>query len=328
MPDGTTVPKDRVEMDKPAQKLADLKVGGLDQREQEVLAIFWTAEHFKIYKTDYGLGTMLSDDKARAEVQRKDYLALGADISEFKGLLETMRPLPVPFSKRELPTTPAMRRSREHYERELSRCIASALSGEVDLAKTSLAQLKQRLAVQSGNRGRIFHLFVSLILTTLFVAAGIAVAYKLTDAIFGFLLHEMTIAVMMGSLGALFSTSVRLRSMDVDPAAGVGMHVVYGGLRVLVGALAALILYLGFRSGVVNGILQPVTGGYGASWDAPQTLSQPLNIYWLAFVCVLAGFSEQLVPNLLDAQARKAMGGENGNGEGDGQQDEGKQDDK
>ena len=293
---------------KTRSSMADLQVGSPDTRGRIVRDLMWNVEEFKIYKTDAGISPFFSDDPALAEKQKLNYLAMGSGIAEFNNLIQTMQPLSIPFTRIELPTTPATSRSTAHYERELSRCIAQALMGQVDEAKASLTLLKQELAAKVANRARVFHLLVSLILTGIAILGGITVAVAHTETLFGYHIKEMSIAVMMGSLGALFSTSVRLRSMTVDPAVGVMMHVVYGGQRILVGVLAAMIIYFGFRSGIISGLFQPIGAEVGPAVSGGADKAQPFNIYWLSFVCVLAGFSEQLVPNLLDSQAESASG--------------------
>ena len=288
--------------------MADLTVGSKDPRGRVVRDLLWNVEEFKIYKTDAGISPFFSDDAELAKSQKLNYLAMGSGIAEFNNLIQTMQPLSIPFTRIELPTTPANARATAHYERELARCIAQALIGQVEEANASLALLKGQLAAKVANRGRVFHLIVSLILTAIAIFGGITVAVLHTDSLFGYHIKEMSIAVMMGSLGALFSTSVRLRSMVVDPTVGVTMHVVYGGQRILVGVLAAMIIYFGFRSGIISGLFQPIGAEVGPAVSGGTQVAQAFNIYWLSFVCVLAGFSEQLVPNLLDSQADAATG--------------------
>ncbi len=112
---------------------------------------------------------------------------------------------------------------------------------------------------------------------------------------------------MMGGIGALFSTTVRLQLMAVDPMVSLSMHWIYGGQRVLVGVLGAIIIYFGFKSGIVDGLLRPV---------ADSSIPREIDLYWLAFISVLAGFSERLVPNLLDGKAND-IGDQNSAPKGD-----------
>ena len=86
--------------------------------------------------------------------------------------------------------------------------------------------------------------------------------------------------------------------MQIDPTVTLSMHWVHGFQRMLVGMMGATIIYFGFTSGILAGLFQP-----------SQTETDPALIdqNWLAFISVLAGFSERLVPNLLDGRARDAI---------------------
>ena len=183
-------------------------------------------------------------------------------------------------------------------ERELARCIAQALLGDPDGANASLAEVRERLAARIRNRARVVHLLINIFLVICAVALAMWFVASNYQSLFGFDKMEFGQAVMMGSVGALFSTTVRLQSMEVDPTVSQYMHWVYALQRVMVGAIGALVIYFGFRSGVVNGLFQPLSGGIAETGA--------FDTYWLSFVCVLAGFSERLVPNLLDSHAEAA----------------------
>ena len=185
-----------------------------------------------------------------------------------------------------------------HYERELARCIAQALLGEPDKALAALQDLRSRLASQISNRARVVHLGINLILVFSVFVIALLFAWSRYESAFDFETRELSLAIMMGAVGALFSTTVRLQSMSVDPTVTFLMHWVYGAQRVIVGSLGALAIYFGFKSGVVNGLFQPDATAIGPGTE--------FNLYWLSFVCLLAGFSERLVPNLLDSQAQAA----------------------
>lgn len=115
----------------------------------------------------------------------------------------------------------------------------------------------------------------------------------------GYDTSEVFMAVMMGGVGALFSTTVRLQNMEIDPTVSSIMHWVYAAQRVMIGALGAFVLYCGFRRGILTGL-------FGASGSSDATAASP--IAWLTFLTILAGFSERLVPNLLASQVSSAMG--------------------
>lgn len=279
-------------------KLADLVKGRDDPRGRAVRDVFWSVNEFKIYKTDQGISPFFSDDPEMAKDQKLAYLGLGAGIADFNHLIHTLKPRTIPFTGKPMSGNTTGSMNLVHYERELARCIAQALLGQAEIAKTSLADLRKRVAARISNRGRVVHLMINVLLVAVAVVGALSFAKSGYTSTFGFDVKEMGLAVMMGSIGALFSTTVRLQSMVVDPTVSQYMHWVYGTQRILVGALGALIIYYGFKSGVVNGLFQPLSGAV----DTAKTFDP----YWLSFVCVLAGFSERLVPNLLDAKAAAA----------------------
>ncbi|MEM8754527.1 MAG: hypothetical protein AAGF90_16235 [Pseudomonadota bacterium] len=273
--------------------LDDLKVGEADPRGRVVLDILWAVDEFKIYKTPRGVSPFFSDDAEIARTQKDAYLSLGEDIAHFNHLIQTLIPTRFGFARDESASGPTL----TEYERELARCLAQALLGKVEAAKGALATLRRRLERRISNRARVIHLGINVLLVLAVWATAYAISISGYEPRFGFKPLDIALAAIMGSVGALFSTAVGLQKMSCDPTMSTSMHWIYGAQRVLVGVLGAIIVYFGFQSGVLNGIFQtgPVTGVTPAPTET--------NLYWLAFVSVLAGFSERLVPNLLDARS-------------------------
>ena len=308
--------------------LSALRTNGRDKRDRRVLDVLWAVEDFKIYKTAQGISPHFSDDPETAREQRNRYLALGSELARVNLLIDLL-PRPVALDPGRWRATltgagaePLHDRARAYYERELARGIAQALLGQPEQGKETLAALAGRLEKRLRNRGRVAYFGMCLGL-----AVGIALlaSYALAWPV-GLNLPELSLAAIMGSLGAVLSTAAGLRSLQLDASAMSVMNFVYGVQRMIVGVLGAVVLYLAMRAGVVLDLLPfavetgQATAGAGA--DAAGTAGaggagaggadggmQPLDHYKLAFLSVLAGFSERLVPNLLDRNA-------NGNGEG------------
>lgn len=279
--------------------MGDLLVGEPDPRGRKVLDILWSVEEFKIFKTERGISPFFSDDPAVARKQKEAYLAMGEDIASFNHLIQTLSPSGFRIGGGGGVGGPSL----IEYERELARCIAQALLGHGESARTSLNGLQRRLGRQISNRARVIHLGINVLLVLGVWLAAYLISISGYQPRFGFEPKNITLAAIMGSVGALFSTAVSLQRMAVDPMVPLIMHWIYGGQRVLVGVLGAIILYFGLLSGVLEGILQTPAAGV----NRPPVVDN----HWLAFVSVLAGFSERLVPNLLDARvdastARKA----------------------
>jgi|GEM_PF-5021234 len=296
--------------------LDDIVVGALDPRGRRIIDIFWAVNEFKIFKTAKGISPCFSDDPDIAAQQKLNYVALGDGIASFNhvvGIHETPGPFgrakqnaAKAFDVNPINVQAALERVYEpvnHFERELARCLAQALMGDPQTAKRSLNALLERIEAKLSNRARVNHIAVSFVLTA-FVSIGVYLLILRTDissysSKFGFDLNDIGLAVMMGSIGALFFTAVRLRQMAVDPHVESKMHFIYGGLRILVGTIAAVILYFGFRSGILADVFQP--------FEFDPEKDADVRPHWLAFISILAGYSERLVPNLLNSRSKEFM---------------------
>jgi hypothetical protein len=128
----------------------------------------------------------------------------------------------------------------------------------------------------------------------------------------------MMVVALAGILGAFFSALTRLHRVDQLPLALMsdtvlglnGLHlVVYSVVPPVVGALAAVVVYIGFISGVIDSGVFPKLVCKAATKTCNDLL-QVLNDYgpekaadygkaliWSFF----AGFSERLVPDMLQA---------------------------
>lgn len=313
MPDGTTATAQMP----PIHDLDTLEAGALDKRGQTVSEVLWKTSDFVIYRAADGVFACFSGPPEREREQMRAYLSLGANLAEIEHLMSLMEtdshwkwsavlrgldPRTWFRGDRDAARIPARRTpARVAHDRELARCIAQALSGDVALAKAGLDALHARWAAQNRNRVRVVHLIVNIALTLATVGVALFFARSGYQSAFGFASKELAMVGMMGAVGALFSTTVRLQAMEVDATVRILVHIVYGLQRIMIGVLGAMILYFGLRSGILLELVRP-----GVT-EAPQTgPTAEYELYWLSFICIVAGFSERLVPNLLNAQASAA----------------------
>jgi hypothetical protein len=131
----------------------------------------------------------------------------------------------------------------------------------------------------------------------------------------------LLLVILAGMIGALFSALTRLYQVDqaslalITPTVrelGGGYLVMYSFVPPLVGAIAAVVLYLIFVGGLMSGSLFPtidcVQGkACGNITEMMQNyLPQHAQDYGKALVWVFAaGFSERLVPDLLQGLVTK-----------------------
>jgi hypothetical protein len=87
-----------------------------------------------------------------------------------------------------------------------------------------------------------------------------------------------------GAVGAVTSLLLRIREMSFDVSAGREAHLFDGAIRVVAGMAGAVVFALAIRVNLVAGIV--------------GTLPHPLAA--LILVCMIAGASERLVPDLIN----------------------------
>jgi hypothetical protein len=185
---------------------------------------------------------------------------------------------------------------------------------DLDLKQKLLAAYKRMLAYQ-------------------FCGAIILVALPLAVLVFSYVSAKgnvwqppiLMVVALAGIVGAFFSALTRLHRVDQLPLALMsdtvlglnGLHlVVYSVVPPVVGAIAAVVVYVGFVSGIVDSGVFPKLVCKAATKTC-NDLVQVLNDYgpekaadygkaliWSFF----AGFSERLVPDMLQAVLARMQG--------------------
>lgn len=281
------------EESQPNFSLSDVEIGKKDQRGRLVVDILWAVREFKIFKTEQGISLHFSDDVTTAAQQRELYLKLGEELSQLNHLIQLLprlRPRKKFLSRKGTEGPKFVTNLNPvsiFYERELARGIAQALVGDAEMGKATLASLAKRLEKRLRNKGRVRYFSVCLFSALAIVTFA---SWFLVNST-GIVWSEVAMAAIFGSVGALLSTAVGLRNLSIDADSTLFMNWIYGGQRMLVGVLGAITIYLALQAGVV---LELLSGANGSS------LVTPLDPHKIAFISILAGFSERLVPNLLE----------------------------
>lgn len=270
--------------------LSAVKIGNEDQRGRLIIDVLWAVHDFKIFKTEKGISPQFSDNKTVAAEQRENYLKLGEELAHLNHLIQLLphlRYVKRIFRGRTAKSNVPAKANPivYYYERELARAIAQALEGNAEVGKATLAALNKRLEERQRNKGRVIYFLICLISALLIVVLP---SWFLLDNT-GINWSEVALAAVFGSVGALFSTAVGLRNLRIDADATLFMNWIYGGQRMLIGVVGAIVVYLAMRAGFV---LELLPGGNNSTLGPNE----------IAFMSVLAGFSERLVPNLLDRE--------------------------
>lgn len=98
---------------------------------------------------------------------------------------------------------------------------------------------------------------------------------------------EFFAIITAGTTGAYLFLLSRLNRLATDPNSGLRMHRIDAITRLIVGAIGAYVVALGFKSKLIFGFL-----------ELDQADKTPVLMYLL---CIVAGASERLVPNFIQS---------------------------
>jgi len=265
--------------------LSQIKVGARDKLEQEILQVYASGEGYKIYRTREGVNVHFADCRRREQKQREKYLSVLGKLCRLRFLASQMGRWP--FVLRWLNKTGGF------YDHQIAEAICLALEGD---AKASDQLLDDGLALAANrltNENRIRYLAACLAVALL-PAALVAWLYLFHQAP-----HPEWYSVLLagatGAIGAAFSITMRVQSLNLHPCEHSVMNYIMGSLRVLTGFTAGILLLLLITHTVLG--------------KAIQALFEPASaVDWqnISLVGFLGGFAERLVPSLLATFERRA----------------------
>ena len=182
--------------------------------------------------------------------------------------------------KQEIPEGIPDRLLRE-LRRELGHCLFNALKApDLETSRKLFEPFNAKLSViKSPEYAAIEYISISLIISVIFTLPLISMYFYFNSANWEWAI--VFVCSIAGIFGSLFSVLQRNISCELDLKASRGLVVMQSMSRVMSGMLAALILYLASNSNIALGFASD-------------------NQYALMLFCVLAGFSERLIPDLFN----------------------------
>jgi hypothetical protein len=181
-----------------------------------------------------------------------------------------------------LPTSYLSQTARHSFNVMLGEATARILEGEPKAAHAMLDEAQQFVLARIRELARGWYLAGSALAAVVAIALAWPVVALVNEVhpLSDLTRQHLVIAASAGACGALVSVLLRSRTMAFNAAAGVRVHYVDGASRIFVGAFGGILLLLAMLARMVM----------------PDARSTAV----VALVGIAAGFSERLVPTLIE----------------------------
>jgi hypothetical protein len=297
-----------------ALTVVEVEEGGLDQAGDPILKVYtYNPPDYAIYRTRDRLIVQYSEKPDLRVQQRARVTPLAPMRGQINGLIDGWR-----SADDDEPVDAAeggsgglfhwwrQRGKREQfrkvcrYDRRVADAIITALEDEksLELAQTLLAQVKNDLISERTAiaRGQYVTRAVLLLLAMVGITGLLASGQFDRFHAFAFNLTPAWTALAGGSIGAFFSIITGLKSRDVVIDLQNRENRIDVTLRMVIGAVAGVILYCLFAAGFVTTKLFPTSE---IVYRTPHEVGSAYREFTVFLIGFVAGFSERLVPSLL-----------------------------
>lgn len=290
------------------ETVGDISVGKPDLTGLDVVAVYSKVPKiYAVYANSERVMIQYADDEKLAMEQRLALAHLAPLRGEINGLIDGWRGSKhVGFDKaqgRRHPNIKAADARAKRYDRRTADALVVALQGDQASAEMLLSAIKREIIDERTSTGR-----VQYVLTAGFLTVAVFIVFWLLHALNfpKFVAQNDTwMATGLGCLGAFFSIAIGIRGRTIQTDLRLRDNLVDAGLRIVIGAISAVVLFAIFRSHMFElslGQTRPIT----LCVSGPTC--NPPDIDIAIVVAFLAGFSERLVGNLLDSKFVPAIG--------------------
>jgi len=253
--------------------------------------------NYAIYRSEKGIYVQFSDDENEEADQRRRFTEICPELCELRYFTSQMHSnwtLPF-YGRRDEPSL---------YNHNIAQAIWLVMEDRVDLGKP-IAQQALRMAVRRATNDNTIRYVRACLIAWLawMLLSGPLIAFAFRSVPPFETLGLYVIAGMFGATGAVLSVATRLQAFQLQPCNQSNMNYWMSAIRVGIGIIAGIVLFL-FSPTILG---EPLTQ-FVPGWRSPSQLPQPQAAAALGFV---AGFAERLVPNILrwtSAQLEPSVG--------------------
>jgi hypothetical protein len=265
--------------------LCQVKAGEDDKLGNKVLEILWCGIDYVIYRTAKGVFINFSDCAKREKQQRAAFTAICPELCELRFLTHEMRGRPWTSLRRlfrkDEADTPSNSAAASLFDHNIAQALMLLMEGKEEEAKSIAAAALEMAVKRSTNDNTIRYVTASIaawVVASLMVGAIYLVAGAARPAV-----QLYCLVAFFGVLGAMFSVATRVSSFRAKPCQQSNMNYVMARLRIGIGLLSAIMLYL-------------LVGRLGSgAFIQPDMLASTEGSAIIGF---LGGFAERLVPTV------------------------------
>jgi hypothetical protein len=269
--------------------VAEIKDQGTDAAGAHITSVYTKQPpHYAIYRTAERVLVHFADADDEAKQQGAALAPLNPLRGEVNGLIDGWR-----FSSRG-----RLKDRAKRYDRRVADALGVALQNDVPSGLAVLTGIKTDIQDERTSWARFQYLIAASVASVAVILIVWAVNFPLFTALKPISpeVSMLWLALAGGTIGAFFSIAIALRTRTVLTDLHWVDNTADAVLRVVIGGIAAGVLVSLVRLQAVN-----ITIGGG-------TLVGDIADIWLyaLVVAIIAGFSERLVPDLLEKSAAVA----------------------
>lgn len=240
-------------------------IGGTDNDGGKVKRIYLSSKKYAIFRTESAIRLDIDDDLEDLELYESRHHELGLNLAKVYSIL------------------PSNLKWSEPINKQIARAIAVNLSGRKDDAIEMLAHAELRIEKLKTIEGKLHYTLSSF--GVILALIGILLYFRSTPETEIITYIEIALC---GALGGMLSVATGYNSLEIDIDASWRTNCIIGSSRILISISAALFSYFAVKSGIIFSFIKEQNSDYG---------------YYL--VAMVAGFSEMLVPSIMNNLSEK-----------------------
>jgi hypothetical protein len=182
------------------------------------------------------------------------------------------------------------------FRRLLGECIARAFDRNLTSARELLQSTEELLRERSVQRARQWYLVAAGLstLAPLIAATSLWIGRTYFRATLGPVAFDVFFCAFLGGIGALVSTIISVRRINLNASFGPNLHYIEGVARIVTGTIGAALVALAIKGNFLFGSFNAIA-------------DPSVRFACVCALALIAGTSERIVPNFIKKVEKTAF---------------------